>query len=76
MVVYGAVAAGGAGGQKSSTTGWRVGSQVKRSTGTPQSGRPRFSPKVNSTSWAASCSTVLASPSTTPSWAATGSLST
>ncbi len=50
MVVYGAVVTGGVGGRKSSTTGWQVGSHVKRSTGTPQSARPRFSPKVKRTS--------------------------
>ena len=33
-------------GQASSTTGWRVGRQGKPSSGMPQLGRPKFSPKV------------------------------
>jgi hypothetical protein len=62
-------------GQASSTTGWRVGSHARPSSGRAPSRRPTFSAKVKNTLWAATRSHIVVSVIAL-TWVKTGSVST
>jgi len=62
--------------QKSVTTGWRVGIQRKRCTGTGKSFVPTSSPNVNSARWRFRYARVFFSPRSTRICSTPGSLST